>query len=96
VVFIAAIQVKIREGRAASRLRRGEARGHFLTEQAALECLYLAVMSLDPGGKGRKRWSNRWKVALNASDIAECLRHRLMAAASARDASSNREARLRR
>ena len=45
------------------------ARGHFPTEQAALKCLYLAVMSLDPGGKGRVRWSNRWKAALNAFDI---------------------------
>jgi putative transposase len=27
-------------------------------------------MSLDPTGKGRKRWTNRWKAALNAFDIA--------------------------
>ena len=33
------------------------------------KCLYLAVMSLDPTGKGRKRWTNRWKAALNAFDI---------------------------
>ena len=53
-----------------ARLRRTvNARGHFPTEQAALKCLYLAVMNLDPGGKGRKRWSNRWKAALNAFDI---------------------------
>jgi hypothetical protein len=26
-------------------------------------------MSLDPTGKGRKRWSNRWKATLNASEI---------------------------
>jgi hypothetical protein len=26
-------------------------------------------MSLDPGGKGRKRWSNRFKGALNASRL---------------------------
>jgi transposase-like protein len=53
-----------------ARLRRAvSARGHFPTEQAALKCLYLAVMSLDPTGKGRKRWSNRWKGALNAFDI---------------------------
>ena len=45
------------------------ARGHFPTEQAALKCLYLAIMSLDPTGKGRKRWTNRWKAALNAFDI---------------------------
>jgi transposase-like protein len=31
------------------------ARGHFPTEQAALKCLYLALMSLDPTGKGRQR-----------------------------------------
>jgi hypothetical protein len=43
--------------------------GHFPTEQAALKCLYLAIMSLDPTGKGRKRWTNRWKAALNAFDI---------------------------
>jgi transposase-like protein len=53
-----------------ARLRRAvNARGHFPTEQAALKCLYLAVTSLDPTGKGRKRWSNRWKAALNAFDI---------------------------
>jgi putative transposase len=53
-----------------ARLRRAvNARGHFPTEQAALKCLYLALMSLDPTGKGRVRWSNRWKAALNAFDI---------------------------
>ena len=53
-----------------ARLRRAvNARGHFPTEQAALKCLYLALMSLDPTGKGRKRWTNRWKAALNAFDI---------------------------
>ena len=26
-------------------------------------------MSLDPTGKGRQRWTNRWKPALNAFDI---------------------------
>jgi putative transposase len=25
--------------------------------------------SLDPTGRGRKRWTNRWKEALNAFDI---------------------------
>ena len=49
--------------------RAVNARGHFPTEQAALKCLYLAIMSLDPTGKGRKRWTNRWKAALNAFDI---------------------------
>ena len=53
-----------------ARLRRAvNARGHFPTEQAALKCLYLALRSLDPTGKGRKRWTNRWKAALNAFDI---------------------------
>jgi putative transposase len=49
--------------------RAVNARGHFPTEQAALKCLYLAIMSLDPTGKGRKRWTNRWKAAPNAFDI---------------------------
>jgi putative transposase len=54
-----------------ARLRRAvRARGHFPTEQAAMKCLYLALMSLDPTGKGRQRWTNRWKPALNAFDIA--------------------------
>lgn len=54
-----------------SRIRRAvNARGHFPTEQAALKCIYLAIMSLDPTGKGRKRWMNRWKAPLNAFEIA--------------------------
>jgi transposase-like protein len=53
-----------------ARLRRAvKARGHFPTEQAAMKCLYLALMSLDPTGTGRQRWTNRWKAALNAFDI---------------------------
>jgi transposase-like protein len=53
-----------------ARIRRAvNARGHFPTEQAALKCIYLAILSLDPTGKGRKRWSNRWKAALNAFEI---------------------------
>ena len=53
-----------------ARLRRAvNARGHFPTEQAALKCLYLAIRSLDPTDCGRKRWTNRWKAALNAFDI---------------------------
>jgi putative transposase len=53
-----------------ARLRRAvRARGHFPTEQAALKCLYMAIMSLDPTGKGRQRWTNRWKAALNAFEI---------------------------
>ncbi len=53
-----------------ARIRRAvNARGHFPNEQAALKCVYLAVMSLDPTGVGRRRWSNRWKKALNAFEI---------------------------
>ncbi len=54
-----------------ARIRRAvRARGHFPTEAAAVKCVYLAVMSLDPTGTGRKRWTNRWKRALQAFDIA--------------------------
>ena len=42
------------------------ARGHFPNEQAAIKCLYLALRSLDPSGRGRQRWAVRWKPALNA------------------------------
>lgn len=53
-----------------ARIRKAErARGHFPTEQAALKCVYLAVMSLDPTGTGRRRWAIRWKPALQAFDI---------------------------
>jgi putative transposase len=53
-----------------ARFRRAvNARGHFPTEQSALKILYLTITSLDPTGKGRARWSNRWKSALNAFDI---------------------------
>jgi transposase-like protein len=54
-----------------ARIRKAvKARGHFPTEQAAMKCVYLAVMSLDPTGRGRQRWTNRWKPALNAFTIA--------------------------
>jgi putative transposase len=46
------------------------ARGHRTTEQAALKFVYLAIMSLDPTGKGRKRWVSRWKAPLNAFELA--------------------------
>jgi len=53
-----------------ARIRRAvKARGHFPNEAAALKCVYMAIMSLDPTGQGRKRWSMRWKPALNAFDI---------------------------
>jgi putative transposase len=54
-----------------SRIRRAvKARGHFPNEQAALKCVYMAIMSLDPTGTGQRRWSMRWKPALNAFDLA--------------------------
>ena len=54
-----------------ARFRRAvRARGHFPNETAALKCLYLTVVSLDPTGRGRRRWTNRWKAALNAFEIA--------------------------
>ncbi|WP_413230338.1 IS256 family transposase [Kitasatospora herbaricolor] len=54
-----------------ARIRKAvRARGHFPNEQAALKCVCMAVMSLDPTGAGRKRWTMRWKPALQAFDIA--------------------------
>jgi putative transposase len=54
-----------------ARFRRSvKARGHFPSEQAALKHLYLTIISLDPTGRGRQRWTNRWKAALNAFAIA--------------------------
>ncbi|MGW8946016.1 IS256 family transposase [Streptomyces koyangensis] len=53
-----------------ARIRKAvRARGHFPNEQAAIKCVYMAVMSLDPTGQGRKRWTQRWKAALNAFEI---------------------------
>ena len=54
-----------------ARFRRAvKARGHFPNEHAALKCLYLTIRSLDPTGRGKQRWTNRWKKALNAFEIA--------------------------
>lgn len=54
-----------------ARLRRAvNARGHFPNENAAMKCLYMALMALDPTGKGRSKWIVRWKAALNAFDLA--------------------------
>ncbi|GGT57250.1 hypothetical protein GCM10010271_71220 [Streptomyces kurssanovii] len=53
-----------------ARIRRAvKACGHFPNEQAALKCVYMAIMLLDPTGKGQARWTMRWKTALNAFDI---------------------------
>jgi transposase-like protein len=54
-----------------ARIRKAvRARGHFPNETAALKCVYMALMSLDPTGQGRKRWTMRWKAPLNAFQIA--------------------------
>lgn len=54
-----------------ARTRRAvRACGHFPSDNAALKCIYLTVMTLDPTGAGRKRWTTRWKRALQAFDIA--------------------------
>ena len=58
----------------------------FPTEQAALKCLYLALTSLDPAGRGKQRWTSRWKAALNAFDIPSTA----ASVAGQRDASNNR------
>jgi transposase-like protein len=54
-----------------ARIRKAvKARGHFPSETAALKCVYMAIMSLDPTGRGRKRWMSRWTPALNAFTVA--------------------------
>lgn len=54
-----------------ARIRKAvRARGHFPNEAAALKCVYMALMSLDPTGKGHKKWTMRWKAPLNAFQIA--------------------------
>ncbi|RBM20163.1 transposase, partial [Streptomyces sp. PT12] len=53
-----------------ARIRKAvRAPGHFPSETAALKCVYMALMSLDPTGKGRRRWTMRWKAPLNAFQI---------------------------
>jgi transposase-like protein len=49
--------------------RAAQACGHFPNETAALKRLYLATLALDPTGRGRQRWNNRWKSALNEFDV---------------------------
>ena len=58
-----------------ARIRKAvKARGHFAGEQAALKCVYMAVMALDPTGKGRARWTQRCK------ERPQRLRHHLQRA----------------
>ncbi|GAB1331579.1 hypothetical protein ACE1SV_59180 [Streptomyces sennicomposti] len=35
-----------------------------------MKCVYMALMSRDPTGKGRDRWTMCWKAPLNAFQIA--------------------------
>lgn len=54
-----------------ARIRRAvKARGHFPNEQAALKCVHMAIMPLDPTGKGQARWTM-------LEDSLERLRHHL-------------------
>lgn len=39
--------------------------GHFPTAQAGRKCPYLVAWSPDRTGRGRARWTMRWKSALN-------------------------------
>jgi hypothetical protein len=43
---------------------------HDPARRDGLKCVYLAVMSIDPTGKGRKRWVSPWKARLNAFELA--------------------------
>lgn len=55
-----------------ARIRRAvKARGHFPNEQVAWKCVYMAIMSLDPTGKGQARWT------MPAEDRTERLRPHL-------------------
>ncbi len=54
-----------------ARIRKADrARGYFPNGAAALKCGSMALMSLDPTGKGRKRWTMCWKAPLNAFQIS--------------------------
>jgi hypothetical protein len=54
-----------------ARIRKAvRARVPFPTEAAAVKCVSMAPMSLDPTGKGRKRWTMRWKAPLDAFQTA--------------------------
>jgi putative transposase len=54
-----------------ARIRKAvRARGHFPNDTAALKCVYMALMSLDPTGTGSRRWTMRWKAPLNAFQTA--------------------------
>lgn len=54
-----------------ARIRKAvRARGRFPSETTALKCVYMALMSPDPTGRGRRRWTMRWKAPLNAFQIA--------------------------
>jgi transposase-like protein len=54
-----------------ARYRRAvRARGHFLRRHRRVEVPVSGDPLLDPTGRGRVRWTNRWKPALNAFAIS--------------------------
>lgn len=54
-----------------ARIRKAvRARGLSPTRPPLSSAFMMALMSLDPTGKGRKRWTMRWKAPLNAFQIA--------------------------
>lgn len=51
-----------------ARIRKAvRARGRFPDEAAALRCVYVALMSLAPTGRGRRRWTMRRKATSTCS-----------------------------
>ncbi|MFE5540372.1 hypothetical protein ACFQ78_32155 [Streptomyces sp. NPDC056519] len=53
-----------------ARIRKAvRTRGHIPNEQAAIKCVSMAIVSLDPASQGRQGWTQRWKAALDAFDF---------------------------
>ncbi|MFE7403675.1 hypothetical protein [Streptomyces sp. NPDC057557] len=61
--------VVAREGRPTRVAALPLGRGQLVLEQAALKRLYLSTLALDPTERGRQRWNNKWKKALNEFDL---------------------------
>ncbi|MBO0917619.1 transposase [Streptomyces laculatispora] len=62
-------RTKIRDGAVANRPTHVALAVTAEGRRDILGCVYTAIMSLDPTGKGQARWTMRWKTALNAFDI---------------------------
>ncbi len=56
------------------------ARGHFPTEQAALECLYLVTRGLDPKGTGQAGWTGPVDAGVRTSTATESSRGTILVA----------------